>query len=230
MKRKFNRVLCIIFALLVCCLCGVTAFAAEPVSVNIGAEVKLRGAVPESPENYVLILRSVDTGEEIICNVNGEGKANFEGLVFDRAGVYNYIVTQQKGENSDCIYDDTVYYLTVTVFYAEDSYDFDIAAKVYKGGIDEKQDSIVFENIYKEITTEVTTEATTKTEDITKVTKVTEKTTEKVIEDVDNGDTPYTGDNNRMQMWIGLFAIGFVFVVGAGIVLVAKKKDFEEIN
>lgn len=234
MKRKLNKVLCIFFALLVCCLCGVSAFAAEPISVKIDVETKLNGSVPKTSEDYVFVLKSSETGKEITCTVNGEGKGTFEGLTFNKVGVYNFVVTQQKGSNTDCVYDDTVYYLTVTVFYNENSYDFDIAAIVYKDGVDEKQDSIIFENTYKEVVTEETT--TEKVTEETTIESTTEKVTEKTqpssekeatTEDTDN---PYTGDNSKMTMWLSLFGVGVVLVVGAFIVLVNKKKDFEEIN
>ena len=215
MKRKLNKVLCIIFALLMCCIYGVTAFAAESVSVNVDVNVKLTGEVPKTPEKNVFVLRSVDTGREFTCTVNGEGKGTFEGVTFDKAGIYNFVLTEQEGSNPDCSYDKTVYYLTITVYYNEDSYDFEIAAKVFKDGADEKQDSIVFENVYKEITTE---KVTTKE-------KITEKT-----ENKDEPDNPNTGDNSGMPMWLGLFAISFVFTAGAFIVLVPRKKDSEEIN
>ncbi|MBP9987870.1 MAG: hypothetical protein KBT46_00060 [Ruminococcus sp.] len=230
MKRKLNKVLCIIFALLMCCICGITAFAAEPVSVNVDVEVKLDGAKPDTPEEYLLVLKSVDTGREYVCTVNGENKATFD-ISFSNVGVYNYTVTQKKGNNANCTYDDTVYYLTITVFYGNNSYDFDIAAKVYKDGVDEKQDAIIFENIYKEVTTQSTTEKSEeRTEPITKV--VTEKPSA-ATENVTTAQThqnPNTGDNSGLPMWLGLFAIGIVFAASSFIVLVPKKKDSEEIN
>ncbi len=232
MKRKLNTVFCIILALLLCFGMGLSAFAVnDSVSVKIKASVVCSGGVPETKEKYVLKLKSLDNGSELFTEIDGEGECEFPELSFNEVGIYKYTVTQVKGNNKDCTYDGTVYYLTITVFHGENIYDFDIAAKVLKDGVDEKQDAVVFGNVYKEIeqpTEEPTEEPTEKPAE--KPTKPEEKTTEKVTEKAaeDNSDTPYTGDTNSLSMWFGLTAIGFVFIVSALIVLTPKKKYSDE--
>lgn len=236
--KKLNKVLCVLFALVMCCSFAVTAFAAEPVSVRLEADVRLSGDVPQNPEEFVLVLTNVKTEQESRCTVKGDGTGVFDRLTFDNVGVYKYTVRQQKGSNPDCTYDDTVYYLTVTVFNSNKEFDFNVAATVYKDGADEKQDAIVFENIYKtktaeeptteEPTTETpTTEPTQKTEpSTTEPYGPTEKTT---AEDKPSPhDNPNTGDNSRMPMWMVMFAVGFVFVSGSLVALIPKKKDSDE--
>lgn len=227
MNIKFNKLFSVILALLLCFGTGLCAFAGNDVSVKINAVVSCSGGVPEKKEKYALRLKSLDTEQELFCEADGEGECTFPELSFGKAGIYNYIVTEEKGNNEACKYDDTVYYLTITVFYDENTYDFDIAAKVLKDGESEKQDEIAFVNVYKEV--EEPTENPTE-EPVKPTEKTTEEVTENITENVTEkaSDTPYTGDTNSVSMWFGLAAIGFMFIAAAVVVLAPKKRYSDE--
>ncbi len=249
MNGKFNKVLCVLFALIVCSSFVVTAFAAESVSVGIEASVKLSGTLPATSESFVIVMKSVDTGNESICTINGEGTGAFDKLTFSKPGKYKFTVKQKAGSNPDCTYDNAVYNVTITVFNSDNSYDFKVAATVYKDGVSEKQDSIVFANVYKTVTTkehvtgEVVTEVpkttepasesgSTKTEESvsntepqsTQASQSTEEATTAKA-DESNDSRPNTGDNSRMPLWVVMFVIGLVLISGSLVVLMPKKRD-----
>lgn len=227
MWEKFNKTLCIILMLLLCCSFSTAAFAASPVSVSLEVSTVLSGAQTEDDETFEFVLMSLDTGDEFFTTVDGAGTAKFDKLTFNQVGVYKYTVRQTQGVNPNCTYDSTIYYVTISVFNSQNGYDFRISATVYKDGADEKQDSIVFENIYKAVTTEPTEPAEPDTTVPSSVSEETSNITQEASTSVTNNN-PNTGDNSGLQMWVVLFAVGFIFVVGALIILAPKKKDSED--
>ncbi len=226
MRKKFNKLFCIILMLLLCCSFSTAAFAASPVSVSLEVSTVLSGTQTES-ETFEFVLTSLDTGDEFFTTVDGAGTARFDRLTFNQVGVYKYTVRQTQGVNPNCTYDSTIYYVTISVFNGHDGYDFRMSATVYKDGADEKQDSIVFENIYKTVTTEPTEPTEPDTTVPSSVSEETSNITQEASTSVTNNN-PNTGDNSGLQMWVVLFAVGFIFVVGALIILAPKKKDSED--
>ena len=151
MKRKFNKILCIMFALLLGVSQCVVAFAGgvDPVTITPEACVKVTGNAPETSEDFLIVFKA--DGSDISENytVNGEGTVKLTPLTFEKPGIYNYTITQQKGTNSNCSYDESVYRLKITVLYSEAPYRLIINAALRKDGVDGKSDSITFENNYK---------------------------------------------------------------------------------
>lgn len=226
MKKKFNKVFCIILVLLLCCSLSAMAFAASPVSVSLEVSTVLSGTPAEESETFEFVLTSLDTGDEFFTTVDGAGTARFDRLTFNQVGVYKYTVRQTQGVNPNCTYDSTIYYVTISVFNGQNGYDFRMTATVYKDGADEKQDSIVFENVYKAVPTEPTKPSEPDTTVPSNVSEETSSITQEASTSVTKN--PNTGDNSGLQMWIVLFATGFIFVVGALTILVPKKRDSED--
>lgn len=103
---------------------SLTAFADDTVEVLLPEEVDVVGNVPTEKGVYKLVIEAEESGNPMpegsvdgvfVLVLNGPSDSFFPEIIFDHVGIYNYTVYQLKGDDSECIYDDTVYDLKITV-------------------------------------------------------------------------------------------------------------------
>lgn len=114
--RKFPAVL--LLAVLCLTVFPISAVAAGVAEVKIPVSVELSGEKPSPDETYTIILQGEDEApmpEENTITVTGAGKAEFPAVEYSVPGVYTYSVSQQPGKLENGHYDNTVYYVKVTV-------------------------------------------------------------------------------------------------------------------
>lgn len=152
--RKFPAVL--LLAVLCLTVFPISAMAAGVAEVKIPVSVELSGEKPSPDETYTIILQGEDEApmpEENTITVTGAGKAEFPAVEYSVPGVYTYSVSQQPGKLENGHYDNTVYYVKVTVTNGE-SGDLEavVAAHTDAQMNSEKQD-IGFVNSYDPVDT-----------------------------------------------------------------------------
>ena len=157
MKKIIKKVSAAVFLVLLC-LAGLplNASASEKTEVKIPVSVKLTGAEPVKSENYTFRLTPESSrtpmpeGCKGSCDitVSGNGTAMFPAIAYTVPGIYGYAVRQVAGDNELCTYDDTVYYVRVTVTNAEEG-GLKVSVSAHRNAqmADEKQ-TIEFENTY----------------------------------------------------------------------------------
>lgn len=98
--------------------------AAELPRTRIQVNVSLEGTLPTKAEEFTINLKAEDISNPMPSNstdeiykmiVTGEDIKSLPEIVFSRVGIYRYTIWQDKGNNADCSYDNSVYYLTVYV-------------------------------------------------------------------------------------------------------------------
>lgn len=124
----------------------------DSIRIQIPVEITLEGTEPATPETYEIIIQAdQDTyplPKETHYRVEGASSFSLDAITFDHVGIYTYTVQQIQGNNADCIYDDTVYRITVTVTNSE-SGGLETTVVVTPNEGNEKQSAIKFHNIYK---------------------------------------------------------------------------------
>lgn len=159
MKKMIKKISAAVFLVLLCLAwLPLNASASEKTEVKIPVSVNLTGAEPARSENYTfrLIPESSRTpmpeGCEGSCDitVSGNGTAEFAAIGYTVPGIYGYTVMQMPGNNVNCTYDDTVYYVRVTVSNAKNGgLETSLSAHRDKQMADKKQ-MIEFDNTYAE--------------------------------------------------------------------------------
>ena len=159
MKKMIKKISAAVFLALLCLAwLPLNASASEKTEIKIPVSVNLTGAEPERSENYIfrLIPESGRTpmpeGCEGSCDiaVSGNGTAEFAAIGYTVPGIYGYTVKQIPGNDVNCTYDNTVYYVRVTVSNAENgSLEISLSAHRDKQMEDKKQ-MIEFDNTYAE--------------------------------------------------------------------------------
>lgn len=179
-----------VLLLVVLCLTvfPISVFAAGGAEVKIPVSVELSGEKPSPEETYTYVLKAVDDApmpEDSTVTITGSGKAAFGAITYQTPGIYCYTVTQQAGKNARGHYDETVYYVKVTVTNAEKGgLQAVVAAHTDPQMVSEKSD-ITFKNTY---------DAEKKVPDQTEITKKTNK----IIK---------TGDTSNLNLIISLFCV-----------------------
>ena len=159
MKMTFRSCLTV---LLMLALCMFTASAlAEQPTVTVGVTVTLEGTLPDPAEVFTIQLKALDPANPMPegsvdgvaeTTITGAGKGALPAITFTRVGIYEYTVSQLPGSIADCVYDASVYSLTVYVVNAE-SYDgLEATAVLYRNGEGDKMSEAVFNNVYPTIT------------------------------------------------------------------------------
>ena len=90
-------------------------------------EIKLEGTAPSPAEKYKILLKaegsltspmpSGSTDEGYVLSIKGSGTEKLPVLSFESPGVHTYTISQIKGSNSQCSYDETVYTMKVYVVF-----------------------------------------------------------------------------------------------------------------
>lgn len=210
--------------LVVLCLAvfPISTFAADAVQVQIPVSIQTSGETPSPEENYTVELQAVDDApmpSENVLEISGSGKAFFSPIQYTTPGIYYYTITQQSGTHKRGHYDQTVYYVKVSVTNGENgNLETVIAAHTDADMTDAKCD-ITFTNYYKPI--KKTSEGTTETIPTTKRKPETKPGNKTSIKKSKN--KVKTGDNSNAT----LFAI-LLLVSGTGLLIIAISRYREK--
>lgn len=159
MKSSLSRITLALMALLLCLATLMPAALAEPLSIQINAQITLEGTQPATAEAYVIRMTADDPsnpmpngqkGGSYDLIITGAGSAVFPAMTFDSLGIYKYTIAEIPGTNPDCTYDTRTYQLTVSVVNSEKE-GFDIEVALRENGKTEKTDAALFHNVYKTI-------------------------------------------------------------------------------
>ncbi len=245
MKNKISGIFSLALTALLLLSASVSAFATETPEVIIPVSVSLSGAVPETAEDYTVVMKADDSSfpmpngtesDEYELTVTGEGKANFPSISYNHVGVYTYTISEEKGTNEKCTYDSTVYSLTVYITNAEDGNGLEATAVLYSSLGGDKLDTAEFINSYEAEPTPTPTAEPTATP------KPTEKptptpTAEPTVKPTETPtvnptatptvtkaptDTPKTGDTSKPMLYTVLFGVSLIAIV---VLLFTKKKS-----
>lgn len=185
----------------------VSAFAAEAAEVSIPVRVEQAGGKPSPEETFTVVLQAVGEApmpSECTLEITGDGGAAFPVIRYGAPGVYCYTVTQQPGSDKKGHYDETVYYVKVTVTNGESGgLEAVVAAHTDAEMVSEKRD-IVFTNTYEVVVTPTAepTAAPTATPTMAVTAAPTDSAAPK------KADTaPKTGDSTNIALWICLLGI-----------------------
>ncbi len=245
MKNKISGIFSLALTALLLLSASVSAFATETPEVIIPVSVSLSGAVPETAEDYTVVMKADDSSfpmpngtesDKYELTVTGEGKADFPSISYNHVGVYTYTISEEKGNNEKCTYDSAVYSLTVYITNAEDGNGLEATAVLYSSLGGDKLDVAEFTNSYEAEPTPTPTAEPTATP------KPTEKptptpTAEPTVKPTETPtvnptatptvtkaptDTPKTGDTSKPMLYTVLFGVSLIAIV---VLLFTKKKS-----
>ncbi len=134
-----------------------TAYAADPVSVNIPVYKAITGDKPVENETFRFRLTAIDGAPMPAGSVNGvktvtisgTGNTTFGAISYMSPGYYSYTISEDAGGNAAYTYDKTVYELSVQVTWKNEAGDElqAVMSLVKQGGTD-KQERAIFVNDY----------------------------------------------------------------------------------
>lgn len=94
-------------------------YQTTPSSVVIPVRKSISGDVPPTEERFVFEIRPVTSGAPMpvtnLATVQGVGDGAFKEIIFEEAGVYEYIVQERAGSTKGYTYDRNTYKVTVVV-------------------------------------------------------------------------------------------------------------------
>ena len=235
--RKFPAVL--LLAVLCLTVFPISAMAAGVAEVKIPVSVELSGEKPSPDETYTIILQGEDEApmpEENTITITGAGKAEFPAVEYAVPGVYTYSVSQQPGKLENGHYDNTVYYVKVTVTNGE-SGDLEAVVVAHTDAQmnSEKQD-IGFVNSYDPVDTPTPVPENTATITNTPIkpdsnppASGTSSYTGTSSYAGNTGSShvkamPKTGDNTNIAKWIAVICVSGCVVLLAAVFVRRKKK------
>ena len=158
MKKVIKKISAAVLLMLMCLAAlPLSAFAAGKAVVEIPVSIKLTGELPEEAESFILRLTPADTetpmpeGFEEDCDITVEGNAavTFPAISYTTTGVYSYTVQQIPGANEKCTYDDTVYYVRVSVTNGENGGLEAVTAAHTDAQMESKKQTMEFVNTYE---------------------------------------------------------------------------------
>lgn len=182
------------------------AMAAEPLQVELPTvEVKLEGET-SAQEEYKIALQAknpqtdpMPTGDkDVTLTITGEKTAKFPSISYQEPGIYSYTISQIKGSNDQCTYDDTVYDMTVYVTNKKDGTGMESTITVVNAEkLGKKDAEILFTNRYA---------SKAPTPSPSEPAKKADQTTSLFF--------PKTGDESGIGVWM-LLALMALVVLGA---------------
>lgn len=137
-----------------------TAFAQEAATLEIPITIELKGKVPSTPEDLVVVLTAQEKSSPMpagtvdgkyTMTVAGSVTQNFPAITYDRTGIYYYSIYQEQGTNKKGTYDQNKYLVEVMVTNAENADALEASLLVYAGSdkTAPKSGEIKFTNSYK---------------------------------------------------------------------------------
>ena len=157
MGKKMQGILMTLLALMLTfTISSTSVYAAEISTGEIRVSVNLRGDYP-SNEEYVIKMQAdnpsnpMPEGSEndiYTLTLKGETGGKLPGMTFSTVGDYHYTIWQEKGTNTKCTYDTSVYHLFICVLNAETGDGFEVISVLTEEGKTDKLNEIQFENRY----------------------------------------------------------------------------------
>ena len=215
-----------------------TASVAIPVSVN------LSGEVPSPAETYTVTMQAAEEGtprpSENTLTITGVGTAAFPAVTYTQPGIYCYTVTQQAGSHARGHYDNTVYYVRISVTNGENGGLEAVAAVHTDAQMISVKQELTFTNTYDPVPqpSTQTPADTTKTDSSDSDTSSGNQSDSNISPDnkansdarsdnqsdpgTDTGKTDSgtrsakTGDSNNPMLWMGM-----LIIAGSGLAAVA---------
>lgn len=143
------------------CLCQPAAFAATAADQHtqlqeLPVSIQSTGETPLPKETLTVELAAVDNAplpEVTTLEITDGETGSFGPINYTKPGYYVYTVRQRAGVNTRGTYDETVYYLRVSVVWDNDKLVARMAVHTQADLMDEKVSSITFNNSYKAIET-----------------------------------------------------------------------------
>lgn len=143
------------------CLCQPAAFAATAADQHtqlqeLPVSIQSTGETPLPKETLTVELEAVDNAplpEVTTLEITDGETGSFGPINYTKPGYYVYTVRQRAGVNTRGTYDETVYYLRVSVVWDNDKLVARMAVHTQPDLMDEKVSSITFNNSYKAIET-----------------------------------------------------------------------------
>ena len=143
------------------CLCQPAAFAATAADQHtqlqeLPVSIQSTGETPLPKETLTVELEAVDNAplpEVTTLEITDGETGSFGPISYTKPGYYVYTVRQRAGVNTRGTYDETVYYLRVSVVWDNDKLVARMAVHTQADLMDEKVSSITFNNRYKAIET-----------------------------------------------------------------------------
>ena len=143
------------------CLCQPAAFAATAADQHtqlqeLPVSIQSTGETPLPKETLTVELEAVDNAplpEVTTLEITDGETGSFGPINYTKPGYYVYTVRQRAGVNTRGTYDETVYYLRVSVVWDNDKLVARMAVHTQADLMDEKVSSITFNNSYKAIET-----------------------------------------------------------------------------
>lgn len=155
MKWMKNIVLSLILGLTVCAM---PVEAAESVASLPDVEVILENAEKDNAEEFVIKLQASDVSNPMpagakdglyTMTIKGADKKALPQITFEDLGKYEYKIWQEAGKNEKCTYDKGVYRMIISVTNNETYDGHNVVVALYKDGVAEKQEDVVFKNVYE---------------------------------------------------------------------------------
>lgn len=190
-----------------------------PAEASIDVTKLLEGREWKDSDEFVVTLASADAPmpdtTELTLTKNAQ-EGTFGPITFDKAGTYEYTVTETAGSEEGMTYDTAEHTVTVTVTKADDATNALTAAVEYSEG-----NSVEIMNVYEEETS--IEEETASEEEITTEETTTEKATTAPTSETKT--SPSTGDENKPIIWVIVAVAAALGIVIAVILLTRKKKE-----
>ncbi len=156
MRKSLNKILPILIFMIMCLsILSPTVRAAENPTLELNAAMKVSGAIPDSPGDFLIkFSRDEIVNPMPVGSIDGISTTLVKGaslftlpkITFSSVGTYSYTIYQQPGSDQNYTYDPTVYRLTV--FVSGSNNNLNISAVVYKKDGSEKSSDIIFTNNY----------------------------------------------------------------------------------
>lgn len=159
---RFRKIAAVLLTLaLGFCLCQPAAFAATAADQHtqlqeLPVSIQSTGETPLPKETLTVELEAVDNAplpEVTTLEITDGETGSFGPINYTKPGYYVYTVRQRAGVNTRGTYDETVYYLRVSVVWDNDKLVARMAVHTQADLMDEKVSSITFNNSYKAIET-----------------------------------------------------------------------------
>ena len=143
------------------CLCQPAAFAATAADQHtqlqeLPVSIQSTGETPLPKETLTVELEAVDNAplpQVTTLEITDGETGSFGPISYAKPGYYVYTVRQCAGVNTRGTYDETVYYLRVSVVWDNDKLVARMAVHTQADLMDEKVSRITFNNSYKAIET-----------------------------------------------------------------------------
>lgn len=153
--KKIKRTLFSILIMVLLSSKSLMQVYAMETSFRLPVEIVLEGDRPVQPETFVIRMKALTQNapmpeqaesQQVVMEIQGQGKKEFPSIKFTQPGIYQYEITQQKGNAKYYTYDSCVYNVTVYCT-ADASKELEITVvALEQGEAETKKESVRFLN------------------------------------------------------------------------------------